>query len=41
MAYEKPMVVDHGDLTELTAATTIFGVEDGGSKLDTENHHSL
>jgi hypothetical protein len=41
MAYEKPTVVDHGDLNKLTAATTIIGEEDGASKIDTDNHHSL
>lgn len=40
MAYEKPRVVDYGELTDLTAATTIGGVEDGNSK-DVENHHSF
>lgn len=41
MEYQKPVVRDYGDLAELTAATTIFGPEDGASKLDTDNHHSL
>lgn len=41
MAYEKPLVVDYGKLAELTAATSIFGPEDGASKLEQENHHSL
>jgi hypothetical protein len=41
MRYEKPVVIDHGTLTELTAATIQFGGEDGASKFDTVNHHSL
>ena len=41
MAYEKPTVVDYGSLAEVTAATTIFGPEDGASKLTQDNHHSL
>ena len=41
MAYEKPTVVDYGSLEDVTAATTIFGAEDGGSKLTQDQHHSL
>ena len=40
MAYERPEVSDYGDLEELTAATSVFGTEDGGSK-NVENHHSI
>ena len=40
MAYEKPQVVDYGELGDLTAATSIGGVEDAGSK-NVEQHHSL
>jgi hypothetical protein len=41
MGYEKPMIVDYGNLVTLTEATTIVGTEDGASKLTTENHHSV
>jgi hypothetical protein len=41
MKYEKPVVRDYGDLAELTAATVRFGGEDGASKFETVNHHSL
>jgi hypothetical protein len=40
MPYEKPVVLDYGDLVELTEATLIIGTEDGASKHDTDNHHS-
>lgn len=39
--YEKPVCVDYGTLEELTEATIRFGGEDGASKFDTVNHHSL
>ncbi len=32
MDYEKPEVVDYGDLLELTAASGVAGVEDGMGK---------
>jgi hypothetical protein len=32
MDYEKPEVIDYGDLLELTAASGIAGVEDGAGK---------
>lgn len=38
MQYEEPAVVDYGDLLDLTAATGLFGTEDGGSKV-LPNHH--
>jgi hypothetical protein len=41
MTYEPPTVVDYGDLVELTAATLINGIEDGASKHETDNHHSV
>jgi hypothetical protein len=41
LSYEKPAVIDYGTLLELTEATTITGPEDGASKIDTNNHHSL
>lgn len=41
MAYEDPTVVDYGKLRDLTAATLPIGIEDGASKIETENHHSL
>ncbi|MFL5866376.1 MAG: lasso RiPP family leader peptide-containing protein [Thermoleophilaceae bacterium] len=41
MTYEKPIVVDYGRLQDVTAAITIVGTEDGASKLDTPNHHSV
>lgn len=33
MTYEPPVVVDYGDLLEITAATGLFGTEDGGTKV--------
>ncbi len=41
MEYTKPTVVDYGNLVALTEATLTIGVEDGASKLDTDNHHSV
>ena len=41
MTYEKPNVVDYGDLRALTAAVLIGGPEDGASKEDTDQHHSF
>lgn len=41
MVYEKPRIVDYGELVDLTAATLIAGTEDGASKLDVDNHHSF
>ena len=41
MAWTKPAVEDYGDLLELTAATLPVGAEDGASKEDTDNHHSV
>jgi hypothetical protein len=38
VGYEKPAVMDYGELLELTAALGFFGSEDGGSK-DQPNHH--
>lgn len=32
-AYEAPVVLDYGDLVELTAASGFAGPEDGGNKL--------
>jgi hypothetical protein len=40
MAYEKPTVVDYGDLRDVTEAVTIGGPEDGNTK-DVEQHHSF
>ena len=40
MTYVKPEIVDYGTLTDLTEATTIFGPEDGASKIEVDNHHS-
>ncbi len=40
MQYEEPSVVDYGDLLELTAATGLFGTEDGGSKIDPTHHNT-
>ena len=40
MPYEKPVVKDYGDLVELTEATLVIGIEDGASKITTDNHHS-
>ena len=37
--YEPPEVVDYGSLTELTAALSVNGTEDGGSKA-VPLHHS-
>jgi hypothetical protein len=39
MKYEAPVVVDYGDLLELTAAVGLFGTEDGGTKI-LPNHHN-
>jgi hypothetical protein len=41
LRYERPVIVDYGTLLELTEATIRFGGEDGASKFDTVNHHSL
>jgi hypothetical protein len=30
--YEKPVIVDYGDLVELTEATGLIGAEDGSGK---------
>jgi hypothetical protein len=38
-AYEKPVVVDHGTLVDLTAAIEGCLDEDGGSKT-TRQHHT-
>ncbi|MEX2196015.1 MAG: hypothetical protein WD844_12080 [Thermoleophilaceae bacterium] len=39
MKYEEPTVADYGDLLDLTAATGLFGSEDGGTKI-LPNHHN-
>lgn len=39
MAYETPVVVDYGDLLELTAFTGLFGTEDGASKAIPFHHN--
>jgi hypothetical protein len=39
--YEPPRIEDYGDLVEMTEANFIVGVEDGASKLETDEHHSL
>jgi hypothetical protein len=41
LRYDKPAVIDYGTLLELTEASFRFGPEDGASKIDTVNHHSL
>jgi hypothetical protein len=41
MGYEAPTIQDYGNLVTLTEATTVVGVEDGASKLTTDNHHSV
>jgi hypothetical protein len=41
MEYVKPSIVDYGNLVDLTEATLTIGVEDGASKLTTDNHHSV
>jgi hypothetical protein len=41
MTYQKPTIVDYGDLRDMTSAVTIIGSEDGASKLTTDNHHSI
>ena len=38
MQYEEPTVVDYGDLLDLTAATGLFGTEDGASKVIPFHH---
>jgi hypothetical protein len=38
MSYQPPVIVDYGDLLELTAAQGFTATEDGGSKLLI--HHS-
>lgn len=40
MQYEEPIVVDYGDLLDLTAAVGLFGTEDGGTKI-LPTHHNL
>lgn len=40
MEYEAPVVVDYGDLLELTAATGLFGTEDGGTKILPTHHNT-
>ena len=40
-SYEQPKVTDYGTLTELTEAQAIVGSEDGASKIDTAQHHSV
>jgi hypothetical protein len=39
--YEQPEVTDYGSLEAVTEATIRFGGEDGASKFDTVDHHSL
>jgi hypothetical protein len=39
--YEQPAVKDYGTLQAMTEAITIVGPEDGGSKIDTDQHHSF
>lgn len=39
--YEHPVVIDYGSLTDLTNASAIGGLEDGASKNDQPNHHSI
>jgi hypothetical protein len=39
--YEEPEVSDYGTLEAVTEAVVRFGGEDGASKFDTVNHHSL
>ena len=41
MKYEEPTVADYGDLLELTAATSLFGDEDGASKLIPMHHTTV
>lgn len=41
MEYVKPSIVDYGNLVALTEATLVVGIEDGASKLTTDNHHSV
>ena len=41
MAYEQPTVVDYGELTDLTGATALGGIEDGANKNVDPNHHSI
>ncbi len=36
--YEPPAVVDYGSLTELTAALSVNGAEDGASKAIPQHH---
>lgn len=40
MEYEEPRVVDYGDLLEITAATGLFGTEDGGTKVLPFHHNT-
>lgn len=39
--YEEPAVTDYGTLQAMTEAIHIVGPEDGASKIDTNNHHSV
>ncbi len=39
MKYEPPVIVDYGDLEEITTAVGLFGTEDGGSKLFPTHHN--
>lgn len=39
MAYETPVIKDHGTLSELTLATGLFGTEDGASKAIPIHHN--
>ena len=41
MEYVKPVITDYGSLVEITEATLQIGTEDGGSKFDSPNHHSV
>jgi hypothetical protein len=39
--YEEPEVTDYGTLQAMTEAVTVIGPEDGASKEDVDQHHSL
>jgi hypothetical protein len=41
MGYVKPEIVDYGNLVALTQAKAFIGDEDGASKFDTPDHHSV
>jgi hypothetical protein len=39
MAYETPVIKDHGTLAQLTLFTGLFGTEDGASKAIPFHHN--